>query len=152
MCTPPGATLSLSTGPGALGLDPSSQDGTWLMQVPSPLWGDTEEGDEDKPESPPHRFWNELLKPIYDSCPLPVQSVPSAPHHYSEKSYEFGFTYQDGNQNWSFSPTGSLPCGSSRPLSERIRPLVHPPPPPGPKRKKAKTGKSDINPPPTEED
>ena len=132
---------------------PNSQDETCLMQVPIPLWGATEEDDEgDKPEPPPRRFWNELLEPIYDSCPLPVQSVPSSSHHHSEESYKFNFTYQDGNQNWSFSPTDSLPCGPSRSLSERIRPLVHPSPPPEPKRKKAKTSKPTPNPPPTEED
>ena len=123
------------------------------MQVPIPLWGATEEDDEgDKPEPPPRRFWNELLEPIYDSCPLPVQSVPSSSHHHSEESYKFNFTYQDGNQNWSFSPTDSLPCGPSRSLSERIRPLVHPYSPPEPKRKKAKTSKPTPNPPPIEED
>ena len=104
------------------------------MQVPPPLWGDGP----DEPEPPARRFWNQRLKPLYDSCLLPVKSAPSAPHHHPEDDYSFRFTFQDWNQNWAFAPI-QPPTATSPSLSERMRPLVHPHPPPQSSRKKAKT-------------
>ena len=62
-----------------------------MAAVPPPLWGDASDP-EDEPEPPARRFWNQRLKPLYDACPLPVRSTPSAPHHRAESSYGFRYT------------------------------------------------------------
>eukprot|EP00966_Prymnesium_polylepis_P095305 2207445-Prymnesium_polylepis.2 len=107
------------------------------IPLPPPVWGAVPDSE---PEPPAMRFWNQRLKPLYDSCMLPVKSAPFAPHHHGKGAYRFSFTYQDGNQNWTFAPSRPLPPGPSSPsLSECLRPLVYPPAPPEPSRKKAKT-------------
>lgn len=114
-----------------------------MIPLPPPLWGDASEP-EDEPEPLAQRFWNQRLKPLYDACPLPVQSTPSAPHHRAEPSYGFRFTFQDWHQNWTHVPPSGPPTDPS--LAARLRPLVHPSPPPEPKappRKKAKAAASD---------
>ena len=101
---------------------------------------ENEGGDSEEPEPPARRFWNQRLKPLYDSCFLPVKSTPSEPHHRSENDYSFDSTSRHGNENWTFSPAHPPPVATP-PLSERMRPLVHPPPPPPPpepSRKRAK--------------
>eukprot|EP00966_Prymnesium_polylepis_P255047 5892954-Prymnesium_polylepis.1 len=96
------------------------QSGQGGIPIPPPVWGVVSDVE---PEPPAMRFWNQRLKPLYDSCLLPVRSAPFAPHHHAEGAYRFSFTYQDGNQNWTFAATRPAPPGPASPsLSERMRP------------------------------
>lgn len=114
-----------------------------MVQLPVPLFSPQTTPHDPEPDPPARRFWNQGLKPLYDACPLPVQSAPSALHHRAESSYGFRFTFQDWHQNWTHVPPGGHPIGPS--LAARLRPLIYPPPPEpkAPPRKKAKAAATD---------
>lgn len=93
----------------------------------APIWGEaTDSEDESEPEPPAYRFWNQRLKPLYDSCLLPVKSVPSASHHCAESEYTSTTFSGHGVEHVVCAPP-TPPAGSAG-LSQQLRPLVHPPP------------------------